>query len=129
MPLNLLGVVFGCINFGTLLLVKGLLQPSEFIVEVDEYISARDLHKGVVSRLEEDDVLFIKVLEEGITEDLIDTLPVARNQALFVKVNKVALDLLARSLSRICRNTINQVITDLIALNLLEGVAEGLKFL
>ena len=129
MPLNLLGVVFGCINFGTLLLVKGLLQPSEFIVEVDEYISARDLHKGVVSRLEEDDVLFIKVLEEGITEDLIDTLPVARNQALFVKVNKVALDLLARSLSWICRNTINQVITDLIALNLLEGVAEGLKFL
>ena len=129
MPLNLLGVVFGCINFGTLLLVKGLLQPSEFIVEVDEYISARDLHKGVVSRLEEDDVLFIKVLEEGITEDLIDTLPVARNQALFVKVNKVALDLLARSLSWICRNTINQVITDLIALNLLERVAEGLKFL
>ena len=129
MPLNLLGVVFGCINFGTLLLVKGLLQPSEFIVEVDEYISARDLHKGVVSRLEEDDVIFIKVLEEGITEDLIDTLPVARNQALFVKVNKVALDLLARSLSWICRNTINQVITDLIALNLLEGVAEGLKFL
>ena len=129
MPLNLLGVVFGCINFGTLLLVKGLLQPSEFIVEVDEYISARDLHKRVVSRLEEDDVLFIQVLEEGITEDLIDTLPVARNQALFVKVNKVALDLLARSLSRICRNTINQVITDLIALNLLEGVAEGLKFL
>ena len=107
MPLNLLGVVFGCINFGTLLLVKGLLQPSEFIVEVDEYISARDLHKRVVSRLEEDDVLFIQVLEEGITEDLIDTLPVARNQALFVKVNKVALDLLARSLSWICRNTIN----------------------
>ena len=69
------------------------------------------------------------MLEEGITEDLIDTLPVARNQALFVKVNKVALDLLARSLSRICRNTINQVITDLIALNLLERVAEGLKFL
>ena len=129
MPLNLLGVVFGCINFGTLLLVKGLLQPSEFIVEVDEYISARDLHKRVVSRLEEDDVLFIQVLEEGITEDLIDTLPVARNQALFVKVNKVALDLLARSLSWICRNTINQVITDLIALNLLERVAEGLKFL
>jgi len=69
------------------------------------------------------------VLEEGIAEDLVDALPIARDEALLVEVDEVALDLLAGIGLSCVGDTVHQVVADLIALHLLQGIAKGLEFL
>ena len=57
------------------------------------------------------------MLEDVVTEDLVDLLPVSSDQTLLVQVDEVALNLLRSSFMR---NTTGQVITNLSPLDLLE---------
>lgn len=66
------------------------------------------------------------MLEYSVTQNLVDHLPVARNQALLVKVDEVALDLLGIGF---LGHSTGQIIANLIALHLFERVAECLKLL
>ena len=70
------------------------------------------------------------MLEEGIAEDLVHTLPIARNQALLVQVDKVALHLL--TVLGLCVpvvDTAHEIVPNLVSLDLLERVAESLQLL
>ena len=69
------------------------------------------------------------MLEECVTENLVDALPIARNQALLVEIDKVALHLLIRVGGLLRVFFANQIIANLVALDLLERVAEGLQLL
>ena len=55
------------------------------------------------------------MLEELITKNLVDTLPISRDQALLVEVNEIALDLLRGWVNL---DSIHQVVADLITLDL-----------
>ena len=74
------------------ILIKGLLQLPQPFVKVDVNIGPADLHQRVVSRLHEDYILLVEVLEDGVAENAIDRFPVARDQALLVEVDEVAFD-------------------------------------
>ena len=88
------------------------------------------MYEGVISCLKEDDILFVEMLEEGIAQDLVHTLPIARNQTLLVQVDKVALDLLiGLGLSVPVVDATHQIVPDLVPLDLLERIAEGLQLL
>ena len=66
------------------------------------------------------------MLEDSVAEDLVDGLPVARDQALLVEVDKVAFDLLCGGGGMI---SACEVVANLVALDLLQAVAEGLQLL
>ncbi len=102
------------------------MQPTKLVIKVNEDVSSRDLHKRVISRPQKDDVLFVQVLKESISQDFVDLFPVACDQALLVQIDEVALNLL---LIVIHLATVLEVVSDLVAMDLLEGVAESLQLL
>lgn len=108
----------------TIALVEGLLQPAELVVEVNEDVGARDLDETIVTRLEEDYVLFVNVAEDSVSENLVDLLPVPRDHALLVQVDEVALDHLGSWPAHHGRGNVL-----VLGVDHLESVAEGLQLL
>ena len=102
------------------------MQPAKLVIEVNEDVSSRDLYKRVISRPQKDDVLLVQVLKESISQDFVHLFPVACDQALFVQIDEIALDLL---LIVVDRSTILEVVSDRVAVDLLERVAESLQLL
>lgn len=108
----------GCLV--ALILIKGLLKATQFIVEVDKDVGAGDLDQRIVPRPQEYDVLLVQVLEERIAQDLVDALPIARDQALLVQVDKVALDLLIGLLCLVLVAFAAQMVPDLVTVRLFQ---------
>lgn len=106
--------------------VECLLEAAEFVIEIDKDVGAGYLNERVVTGAQENDVLLVQVLEDSVSEDLVDHFPVARDQALLVQVDEVAFDLLIGGIDRL---TVRKIITNLVALDLLKRVAECLKLL
>ena len=72
------------------------------------------------------------MLEDGVAKHSIDGFPVPRDQALFVQVDEIALDLLVIVFIHRCLVLLasrGQIVTNLATLHLLEGVAERLQLL
>ena len=68
------------------------------------------------------------MLEESVSQDFVNLFPVARNQALLVQVDEVALDLLVVGLDAYVAS-FHQIVSDLVSVDLLERVAESLQLL
>ena len=69
------------------------------------------------------------MLEDGVAEHSIDSLPVSCDQTLFVQVDEIALDLLVIVFINRCLVLLasrSQIVTNLATLHLLERVAKRL---
>ena len=68
------------------------------------------------------------MLKEGVTQDLVDALPIARDQALLIQVDKVALDLLIALIviAHVALGATFQMVIDLAACCVFKRVTKGL---
>ena len=70
------------------------------------------------------------MLKKRISQNLVNLFPVAGDQALLVQVDKIAFDLFSARLVLVLVDTaILEIVSDLVAVDLLQGVAKGLQLL
>jgi hypothetical protein len=79
-------------------LIESTLEFPKAIREVAEDVGATDLHKGLISGLQEYHELFVHVPKQMIAQHQIHPFPVLSDHALLIEVDVVALEI-CRALS------------------------------
>lgn len=60
---------------------------AKLFAEIEEDVGSRDLDKGVILSLEEDNIVLVNVLEKEVSEQDVDLLPLSGNELRLVQVN------------------------------------------